>query len=66
MAIESGVRVEVTTATGEKVSMWAVSGPQPGIDFPVVWVATEQEFAEAENGQEIEGIPWPVDAVRLA
>lgn len=35
-----------------------------GRDFPVVWVCTEEEFQEAEQGgHPVKGLPWPLDAV---
>jgi hypothetical protein len=64
MEIERGASVNVRTAYGETVRMKALSGPEPGRDFLVVWVCTETEYADAERGgREPEGLPWPVDAV---
>jgi hypothetical protein len=66
MAIAYGTQVEVVTALGEKVVMRALSGPEPGHDFEVVWVATEAEFAESERTeQDPDGIPWPSSALRV-
>lgn len=62
MAIEAGARVEVTTALGEQVVMRALSGPERGHDFEVVWVATEAEY---EVSEQPDGIPWPADALRM-
>lgn len=66
MAIELGARVEVTTALGERVQMRALGGPEKGHDFEVVWVTTEADYEAAEeSGAEPDGIPWPVESVRV-
>jgi hypothetical protein len=66
MAIESGARVEVTTALGEQVQMRALSGPEKGRDFDVVWVTTDSEYEAArEAGEQPDGIPWPVESLRV-
>ena len=65
MEITSGTLLEVITASGEQAHMRALGGPMKGRDFPVVWVCTEREYAEAQaTGKAAEGIPWPLDAVR--
>lgn len=65
MAIDRGDRVEATTASGERVLMRALGPPTRGRDFPIVWVCTEQEFSRYEEaGDEADGIPWPLAAVR--
>jgi hypothetical protein len=63
MAITTGSRVEVVTALGERVQMRALSGPERGRDFEVVWVATEEDYDK--SGDQAEGIPWPVEAVAV-
>lgn len=63
MAIETGSQVEVVTASGATVRMRALGAPTRGRDFPVVWVCTEDEYEKVQAG-EIEGIPWPLDAVQ--
>ena len=63
MAIEPGTRVEVVTALSERVPMRAIRGPEPGRDFEVVWVATEDDYDAA--GDQADSIPWPVEAVRV-
>jgi hypothetical protein len=64
MAIQSGVLLEVRTASGERVPMRALGSPKRGRDFPVVWVCTEQEYQRAQSAHdEADGIPWPLDAV---
>jgi hypothetical protein len=66
MAIGFGARVEVTTALGEHVQMRALGGPEKGHDFDVIWVTTEAEYEAAkESGAEPDGIPWPVESVRV-
>jgi len=65
--LHAGDPVIATTATGAKIRMRAVRPPEAGRDFPVVWLATEEEFARAEaQNVEPEAIPWPLDAVTLA
>ncbi len=62
MDIKPGDLVEAVTATGSWVSMRALTGPEMGQDFAIVWVCTESEW---ETYEEPEGIPWPADHVRL-
>lgn len=64
MAIEAGALVEVVTASGKTARMRAVGAPSEGRDFPVLWVCTEEEFEQAGPDGHVEGIPWPLDAVR--
>jgi len=65
MAISAGDPVEVTTAYDERLVMRALTGPQPGVDFPVVWVCTEEEYARATSvGDEPDSLPWPLSALR--
>ena len=67
MDINQGDLVEVTTAGGEHVLMRALSGPQPGDRFPIVWVVAVDEWSPAEPGSEArDALPWPLDSVRLA
>jgi hypothetical protein len=64
MAIDVGTLVEAVTATGERVRLRAVGRPTRGRDFPVVWVCTEEEFQEADQGgRPAKGLPWPLDAI---
>lgn len=66
MGIAYGTQVKVVTALGVEVVMRALSGPEPGHDFEVVWVATEADFNEAERtDQDPDGIPWPSGALRV-
>ena len=56
--------MHVTTAGGERVTMRALGPPQQGYSFQVLWVATEDDWEEAERtGTDPDGIPWPTDAV---
>jgi hypothetical protein len=65
MDIQAGDLVEVTTASGSTLHMRALGSPQPGHLFPVVWVATEDEWERAQTeGDDADGIPWPTDAIR--
>lgn len=55
--IQRGDEVEVIAADGRVHRMRAVSGPEMGRDFVVVWVCQTNADADA--------IPWPAEAVRL-
>ncbi len=64
MAISRGDYLHVTTAGGEVVTVRALGGPEPGDRFPVVWVATEDDWDRAQtDGIELRGIPWPTEAI---
>lgn len=66
MDIQPGSRVLVRTAFDNMVARRAVTGVEAGIDFPVVWVCTEEEWAAAQqNGSPVEGDPWPMEDVSL-
>ena len=66
MAIERGTMVEARTASGRWVKLVALGDPAQGKDFPVLWVCTPDEWGQATSrGEEPEGIPWPMDAVRV-
>jgi hypothetical protein len=66
--IKAGTLVAVRMADGQRVKRRAVSGvEEEGHDFPVVWVTTEEEWAEANgNGHHAEARPWPAEDVALA
>ena len=67
MDIQPGSRVLVRTAFDQLVERRAMTGVEAGIDFPVVWVCTEEEWAAAQNGDSsVEGDPWPAEDVSLA
>jgi hypothetical protein len=63
--IEPGALVLVRTADGQELRRRAVSGVKDGADFPVVWVATEDEWTNG-NGDKPTGLPWPAEDVTLA
>lgn len=59
MSIEPGTRLLAHTALDEWVPLTAVSKPQQGQDFDVVWVCEDWEWDPA--GPPAQGlIPWPV------
>jgi hypothetical protein len=63
--LNPGDLVLATTADGQEVRMRAVRAPEPGRDFPVVWLATEEEYRRAlAASDEADSIPWPLDSVR--
>jgi hypothetical protein len=66
MTTEFGTVVEARTASGDFVRMRALGAPTRGKDFPVLWVCTEDEYERATSrGEELDGIPWPLDAARV-
>lgn len=67
MDIQRGSRVLVRTAFDTMVERRALSGVELGVDFPVVWVCTEEEWTAATQGDSpAEGDPWPAEDVALA
>ena len=65
--IEPGSRVLARSAFDELLERRAVTGVQPGHDFPVVWVCSEEEWQAARGvDREPQGLPWPAEDVRLA
>lgn len=64
--IEPGSRVLARSAFDELLERRAVTGVEPGHDFPVVWVCSEEEWqtASAED-REPQGLPWPAEDVSL-
>ncbi|HEY5844907.1 MAG TPA: hypothetical protein VIU87_26215 [Mycobacterium sp.] len=63
--IQRGDILDATTAGGTVVQMRALDRPVRGRDFPVVWVCTEDEWVRSNAaGDEADGIPWPLDAVK--
>lgn len=65
MDITKGTQLLATTAAGNTVRLRALRAPTKGRDFPVVWVATEEEYDRARrSGDEPDGLPWPLDALR--
>ena len=65
MEIRKGTVVEATTASGAKVVMRALSGPERGRDFTIVWVCSEADYERSgEDADSVHRIPWPVDALR--
>jgi hypothetical protein len=64
--IEPGALVLVRTADGKELQRRAVTGVEDGLDFPVVWVATEDEWSASNgNGHRPEALPWPSEDVEL-
>lgn len=54
--VQRGQEVWVRDASGEMLPRLALSAPENGEDFPVVWVT----FRDTPNG---EGWPWPAEDV---
>ena len=59
-----GQRVICVTADGERVEMVALSGREPGQDFPIVWVCTLDEWEHYEL--EADPMPWPARYTEVA
>jgi hypothetical protein len=66
--IEPGALVVIRTADGQKLRRRATSTVVDGLDFPVVWVATEEDWAANGNGNGDghNARPWPAEDVALA
>lgn len=58
MSIEPGTRVVITAADGQEYETEALSGPQAGRDFAVVWVNRPKADGTFDP------CPWPVESVR--
>ncbi len=65
--IKPGSRVLARSAFDAMLERRATTGVVAGVDFPVVWVCTEQEWeAAVSEGTEPEADPWPAEDVRPA
>lgn len=66
MAIRAGDHVIARSWAGE-FPRRAVTGVVDGMHFPVVWVCTDEEWAQARReDREPDGLPWPADDVSAA
>ena len=64
MEIERGEAVAVRTAFGTQLERVATTGVEKGHDFPVVWVATREDWdAAVAEGREPDALPWPAEDV---
>ena len=65
MEVEPGTIVEVKNGRGDTHLRRAVSGVEPGDQFPIVWVVREEEWAAATSeGREVrDPMPWPAEDV---
>lgn len=64
MEIKPGDHVEVVNARGERHERVAVTGVVQGRDFPVVRVASVEEFLAAATEQRApESFAWPMEDV---
>ena len=72
MIIQPGMTVLARTADGETVKRRAVTSVIDGLDFPVVWICTEEDWLEMQsngsgNGHRPDGaVPWPAEDVEPA
>jgi hypothetical protein len=66
MEIQAGTLLYCATADGSHVLMRALGPVIQGLDFPVVWVSTPDEYERTlDTEDEPDGIPWPYSAVQL-
>lgn len=66
MSPKPGTPVQVRNAFGDVLPMVAVTAPQAGLDFPIVWVCSQEEYDRSQAvGEEPDAIPWPLSAVNV-
>jgi hypothetical protein len=64
--IVQGVPVDVLDIFGQRLRRRAATGVVEGHDFPVIWVAREEEWAATEaEGRDPITTPWPAEDVTL-
>lgn len=64
--IEPGSRIEARTADNRTIQRRALSGVVDGLDFPVVWLCTDEEWEAAQrDGRDPNVVPWPAEDVQL-
>jgi hypothetical protein len=64
--VNPGDVVLAVDAFGAENPRRALTGVVPGGDFPVVWICREEEWeASQREGREPDGVPWPVEDVRV-
>lgn len=62
--ITAGDCVIIRSADNRSLTWRAVSAPEYGRDFMVVWVCPEEEWESARGeGREPNAVPWPADEV---
>jgi hypothetical protein len=65
MEIQRGTLLACETADGGYVTMRALTPATQGLDFPVVWVCSPEEYGSGEAAEDgPRGIPWPLSAVQ--
>lgn len=66
MSIERGAHLEARTASGTTLVLRALGPARKGRDFPVIPVASEEEYERGEaTGDDPEGFLWPLSAVKV-
>lgn len=59
-SIIPGSRVVVRDSRGREHPKVALSAVQQGIDIPVIWACSEEEWVTARlEHREADGVPWP-------
>jgi hypothetical protein len=65
-SIVRGDLVIAVDASRRELPRRALGGPIMGQDFMVIWVCREEEWHAAQReGRQPDGVPWPVEDVRV-
>ena len=65
--LKAGDLLIVKDMTGKELRKRALGPVTTGGSFDVVWACREEEWQAAQaEGREPQGLPWPVEDVRLA
>lgn len=63
--VKRGTVLTVQDACGRKFRKRALGPVVDGHNFPVVWMCSEDEWAEAQaEGRDADGRPWPVEDIQ--
>lgn len=62
--IKPGDEVRALTATKQWIPLRATTTVTDGVDFPVVWLCSDDDWANLDEGDR-SAIPWPAEAVKV-
>jgi hypothetical protein len=62
--IKPGDQVRALTATKQWIPLRATTAVTDGVDFPVVWLCSDEEWANLDDDDR-SVIPWPAEAVEV-
>lgn len=62
--IKPGDEVRALTATQQWIPLRATSAVTQGVDFPVVWLCSDEDWENVQEGDRA-AIPWPAEAVEI-